>query len=113
MRSLRRAVQTAALLAFASSSATGCFKATISDARFQPREQHEVWVDQYVFGLVGSPELDVREFCSDGPARVGVFENAWAFATTLLSLGLYTPHVATIACAGPRPRLPSQPGSSR
>jgi hypothetical protein len=112
MRSLRRTVQTAAVLAFASSSATGCFKATLSDARFA-RERHEVWVDQYVFGLVGSPELDVREFCGDGAARVGFFENAWAVSSTLLSLGLYTPRVATIACAGPRSRSPSGPRPSR
>jgi hypothetical protein len=113
MRSLRRTVQTAALLAFASSSATGCFKATLSDARFRPSEEHEVWVDQYFFGLVGSPELDVREFCGDGPARVGVFENAWAFGTTLLSLGMYTPRVATISCAGPRPSNPPSRRSAR
>lgn len=113
MRSLRRTLQTAAVLVFASSSATGCFKATLSDARFQPREQHEIWVDQYVFGLVGSPELDVRDFCGDGPAQVGFFQNAWAVGTTLLSLGMYTPRVATIACAAPPAQRSSERGSSR
>jgi hypothetical protein len=116
MRSIRRTIQTAvavAIASVASSALTGCFKASLSDARFRPGEQHEVWVDQYVFGLVGSPELDIREFCRDGPAQVGVFENAWAFGVTLLSLGIYTPRVATIACIDPRPPVPAGRSSAR
>ena len=107
MRSLRRTLKTAAALALATSASTGCFKATLSDARFQAREQHDIWVDQFVFGLVESEELDVREYCGGGSARVGVHENAWSFGATLLSLGFYTPRVATITCAGLR-----QPSSS-
>ena len=113
MRSLRRTVQTVAVLAVTSSATTGCFKATLSDARFRPAEQHQVWLDQYVFGLVGSPEVDVREFCRDGSARVGVFENGWAFGVTLLSLGIYTPRVAAITCVDARPPGPSERRSSR
>ena len=101
MRSLRRTLRTAAVVGITTLFTTGCFKATLSDARFQHGAERDVWVDQYVFGLVGSPELDVREYCGAQPARVGLFENGWSFAVTLLTLGLYTPRVATIACAAP------------
>lgn len=113
MRSLRRTLKTAAALALAASASTGCFKATLSDARFQAREQHEVWVDQFVFGLVESEELDVREYCGGGSAGIGVHENAWSFSATLLSLGFYTPRVATITCAGPGPSGSPERRSSR
>src|SRR5215471_4137950 len=101
MRSLRRTLRTAAMVAITASFTTGCFKATFSDARFQPAAERDVWVDQYVYGLVGSPELDVRDYCGAQPAKVGLFENGWSFAVTLLTLGLYTPRVATISCAAP------------
>lgn len=94
-------MRTAVVVAITTLATTGCFKATFSDARFQPAAERDVWVDEYVYGLVGSPELDVRDYCGAQPARVGLFENGWSFTLTLLSLGLYTPRVATIACAAP------------
>lgn len=85
----------------ASCIAPGCFKATFEDARSPLEVRQDVWLDGFLFGLVGSGELDTRFFCDTGPARVGVYTNAGTWALTLLSLGIYTPRKAAVTCARP------------
>lgn len=84
----------------ASFIATGCFKATFVDVRSPAATRHDVWLDGYLFGLIGTGEVDTRFFCESGPARVGVSESAGTWALTVLSLGIYTPRKAAISCAG-------------
>jgi hypothetical protein len=79
--------------------ATGCFKATFADVRSPVGERHEVWLDGYLFGLAGSGEVDTRFFCKSGPAKVSVYESAGTWALTVLSLGIFTPRKAAVACA--------------
>ncbi len=87
----------------ASCIATGCFKATFEDAHVPVAERHVVWLDGYLFGLSGSADVDTRFFCRSGAARVGVYETAGTWFSTLLSLGIYTPRKAAITCAGAAP----------
>jgi len=69
------------------------------DARAPAGETHEVWLDGYAFGLIGSGEVDTRFYCESEAAGVGVHQTAATWALTVLSLGLYTPRVARITCA--------------
>lgn len=92
---LRRALAIAAV----SCTATGCFRATFADARLPVGIRQDVWLDGFLFGLVGSEEVDTRFFCDSGPAWVGVYTSAGTWALTALSLGIYTPRKAAVTCA--------------
>jgi hypothetical protein len=101
MRALRRSRYALAFVA-ASCMATGCFEATFVDARSPAEARQDVWLDGFLFGLVGSGEVDTRFFCESGPAKVGVYTNAGTWALTVLSLGIYTPKKAAVTCAAAR-----------
>ena len=109
MRSTRRALTTLVLrLVVVSLSATGCVKATFSNAEVAPWDRHDVWLDRYLYGLIGSRDLDVRNYCGHGAAVVRVFQNGWSFSATILSLGIYSPAVASITCGAEPARLQSK-----
>src|SRR5690348_10224516 len=94
---LRRALAIVAV----SLVATGCFKATFEDARSPVEARQDVWLDGFLFGLVGSGEIDTRFFCEAGPARVAVYTSAATWVLTALSLGIYTPRKAAVTCTSP------------
>ncbi|HEY3668663.1 MAG TPA: hypothetical protein VGL19_21850 [Polyangiaceae bacterium] len=82
-------------------SLNGCYAATFyRDPTVHKGEEHEQWTNFYVFGLVGSEDLDVHQFCPQGdPALVKTGGN---FATGLLSvvtIGIYTPRKVYVTCA--------------
>ncbi len=78
---------------------SGCYTATFTTPRAPSTEAHEVWLDGFLFGLVGGAPVDARFYCSTEPATVGVRESPLSWGTAVLTLGIYTPRVASITCA--------------
>lgn len=87
--------------------ASGCYKATFyKNATVTRGEEHEQWTDFFVFGMVGSERIDVKEFCPTGD--VAVVRTGGNFATGLVgavTVGIYTPRKVYVTCAanGPAP----------
>jgi hypothetical protein len=79
----------------------GCYKATFyQNPHAYPGARHERWTAFFIFGLVGAPRVDVREFC--GPDEVAEVRTGSNFATglvSLLTIGIYTPHKVYVTCA--------------
>src|SRR5262245_57291748 len=98
MRTIRRALEIVLVLAALSLAPTGCVKTTFSSPGFRPTEHYDVWLDRYLYGIVGSQELDTRRYCTHGVAAVRVFDSGWTIWATILSLGVYTPAVARVTC---------------
>lgn len=79
----------------------GCYKATfIRDAKAVRGEEHEQWTTFFLYGLIGTEEIDVKEFCPDGDAAVvrtgGNFGTGFVGAITF---GIYTPRKVYVTCA--------------
>lgn len=107
MTLLRRAAAWA-LLALASFSSSGCYKATFIDPNATAGEEHEQWTDFFIFGLVGSEEIDVRRFCQGPVALVRTGGNFGTGIVTLLTIGIYAPRKIYVTCAaGPGQPAPA------
>jgi Bor protein len=80
---------------------SGCYKATfIRDAGVVGGEEHDQWSTFFLFGLIGTEEVDVKEFCPDGDAAV--VRTGANFGTSLVSavtVGIYTPRKVYVTCA--------------
>lgn len=82
---------------------TGCFKATVADARAgdweaAPRESR--WESYYLWGLVGSNEEDIREICPGGQAVMVRQEAGFAaYLVRVVTLGIYSPRNLVVGCA--------------
>ena len=102
-RTLARALVAATML-----GATGCFKATfISDPSVVRGEMHDEWTSFFVFGLVGTEHVDVREYCRGAVAEVRTGANAGTVVVSVVTLGIYTPRKVYVTCAA-RPGAPSE-----
>lgn len=80
---------------------SGCYKATfIRDAKAVRGEEHDQWTTFFLYGLIGTDEVDVKEFCPDGNAAVirtgGNFGTGFVGAITF---GIYTPRKVYVTCA--------------
>lgn len=80
---------------------SGCYKATfIRDAKAVRGEEHDQWTTFFLYGLIGTEEVDVKEFCPDGNAAVirtgGNFGTGFVGAITF---GIYTPRKVYVTCA--------------
>lgn len=80
---------------------SGCYKATfIRDAEAVRGEEHDQWTTFFLYGLIGTEEVDVKEFCPNGD--VAVVRTGANFGTGFVSaitLGIYTPHKVYVTCA--------------
>jgi hypothetical protein len=66
-----------------------------------PSDHHTTTGHLYLFGTVGELEADVRDFCGDRPAaRLRSTGNVVTVATSIATLGIYTPRRVQITCAG-------------
>jgi hypothetical protein len=96
LRKSRRAWALAVLLGLG-----GCYKATFyQNANAVPGARHEHWTAFFIFGLVGTQRIDVREFC--GPDELAEVRTGGNFATGLVSavtIGIYTPRKVYVTCA--------------
>lgn len=77
----------------------GCYKATFT--RDVPAEgpRQSTWTHFGLFGLVGTAEIDVREFCADGDVRmIRTGGNVGTDLVGFLTAGLYTPRKVWVQC---------------
>jgi hypothetical protein len=100
-RRLGLALVTGALLL----GTSGCYKATFyKDASAVKGEEHEEWTDFFVFGMVGSEQIDVKKFCSNGDAAViRTGGNVGTGLVGALTIGIYTPRKVYVTCAAGGP----------
>jgi len=100
MRFARFPLVGAALLLTALST-TGCYKATfMSNPNVVKGAEHDEWTDFFIFGLVGTEEFNVKDFCPDG--NVAQVRTGGNFGTAIvggLTLGIYAPRKVYVTCA--------------
>ncbi len=79
---------------------TGCYKATfIESPKSTLGEEKEQWTDFFVFGLVGTEEFHVKDFCPPGQvAQVRTGGNFLTGLVTLLTIFIYTPGKVYVWC---------------
>ncbi len=80
--------------------ASGCYRATFyKDASTIKGEEHEEWTNFYVFGLVGTQNIDVKRFCPHGQvASVRTGGNFGTGLVGLVTIGIYTPRKVYVSC---------------
>ncbi|HEX2877161.1 MAG TPA: hypothetical protein VHP33_38185 [Polyangiaceae bacterium] len=100
-RRLGLALVTGALLL----ATSGCYKATFyKNASAVKGQEHEEWTDFFVFGMVGSEQIDVKKFCSNGDAAViRTGGNVGTGLVGALTIGIYTPRKVYVTCAADGP----------
>ena len=62
----------------------------------EPTREH--WVPGYGFGIWGKGELDVRDDCPAGAARVRIGATWSTLLVSVATLGIYTPHEVIVHC---------------
>jgi len=62
----------------------------------EPAREH--WVPGYVFGIWGKTELDVRDDCPAGAARVRIGATWSTLLVSMATLGMYAPHEVIVHC---------------
>jgi hypothetical protein len=95
------ALMTGALLL----AVSGCYKATFhKNASVVKGAEHEEWTDFFVFGMVGSEQIDVKKFCANGDAAViRTGGNVGTGVISVLTIGIYTPRKVYVTCAADGP----------
>lgn len=87
------------LLALAALSATGCYKASFVEPHAVVQERKDEWTSFYLFGLVGTAEVDARKLCpSSEVVGVATGANVGTGVVTVLTLGIYAPRKVYVAC---------------
>lgn len=86
-------------------SVSGCYKATFyKNASVVKGEEHEEWTDFFVFGTVGTEQVDVKKFCGNGEAAVvKTGGNVGTGLIGALTIGIYTPRKVYVTCAANGP----------
>lgn len=84
-------------------SLSGCFKATfVNDpSASQAAHAESFWRHEFVYGLIGSAELDLRDVCAGNQAHIETGGNLLTTAVSLVSAGLYTPRTLFVRCLTP------------
>lgn len=108
MRFSRLALVGATLLLTALST-MGCYKATfMTDPNVVKGEEHDEWTDFYIFGLVGTEEFNVKDFCPNGNvAQVRTGGNVGTALVGALTLGIYAPRKVYVTCSAGGPAAPA------
>lgn len=80
--------------------AAGCYRVTVvTEAAPSATVVDKPWQNSFVYGIVPPPELNVREQCPRGVARVVTQRSFLNEVVDFLTFGIYTPMQATITCA--------------
>ena len=86
------------LLGFAISS-SAC-SATFTDPRVPAGETKSTWQSYFVYGAVGSAQVDVRDYCATNRAHeVHLGADFLTVGVSIITLGIYTPRKVTVTCA--------------
>jgi hypothetical protein len=86
---------------------SGCFRATFEDAPHPPPgEQRAAYRSHFLLGVVGSTQVDVRDYCRSGEAQqVRIGGNVGTTVIGVVTAGVYTPRMVYITCT-PAPEQP-------
>jgi hypothetical protein len=78
----------------------GCYKATFVRDVPAAGPTQSTWTNFFVFGIAGTAEIDIREFCPSGDVRlVRTGSNFGTGLVTVLTIGLYAPRKVWVQCA--------------
>jgi hypothetical protein len=82
-------------------STSGCYKATFyKNPSVVKGAEHEESTDFFVFGMVGTEQIDVKKFCANGDAAViRTGGNVGTGVIGVLTIGIYTPRKVYVTCA--------------
>lgn len=88
---------------------SGCFKATfVSDPSASNAAHAEsFWQHEFIYGLIGSAELDLRDVCAGSDAHIETGGNVLTTAVSLVSAGIYTPRTVFVRCQAAARSAPS------
>lgn len=82
--------------------AAGCVQATtVTDPSRTPGERRSLWVHQFVLGLVRGQDVDVRDHCPAGLARLEAHSDPLTLGLSALTLGIWVPRRVVLICARP------------
>lgn len=88
------------LLALIAAIVAGCYHITVvTGAPPAPTVVDKPWQMSFVYGLAPPPELNVRDRCPNGVAKVETQQSFLNGLVSALSSGIVTPLQATITCA--------------
>jgi hypothetical protein len=80
--------------------AGGCYRITvISNATPSPTVVDKPWQHSFIAGLVPPPEINVKDQCPNGVARVETVHSPANVLAMLLTQGLYSPLAVKVTCA--------------
>ena len=78
----------------------GCWRITVtSNAAPSPTVVEKPWQHSFISGLVPPAEINVKEQCPNGVAKVETVHSPANILATLLTQGIYSPITAKITCA--------------
>ena len=78
---------------------SGCYHIVVtSGATPGPVVVDRPWQHSFIGGLVPPPELNVKELCPNGVAKVETLQSAPNILATIM-VGVYTPVAAKVTCA--------------
>lgn len=78
----------------------GCYRASFyTDPKLVRGLEHDQWTDFFIFGLVGTEDIDVRTFCEGKPiAEVKTGGNFATSFVTAVTIGIYAPRKVYVTC---------------
>lgn len=85
---------------------SGCYHVTvITGAPASPTVIDKPWQNSFVYGIVPPPELNTKDQCAQGVAKVETERSFVNGLVSVLTWSIYTPIHAMVTCAsGPVPR---------
>jgi hypothetical protein len=87
------------LLAILAVSA-GCWRITVtSNAAPSPTVVEKPWQHSFIAGLVPPAEINVKDQCPNGVAKVETVHSPANLLATILTQGIYSPITAKVTCA--------------
>jgi hypothetical protein len=94
------------MLLVAAMLAGGCYHVTVvTGAPTGTQTINKEWQNSFVIGLVPPPELNTKDPCAQGVARVETEQSFLNGLVRALTYNIYTPMHVTVVCAsGPVPR---------
>jgi hypothetical protein len=87
-------------LAVASLGVSACYHVTVvSGAQPSPTVVDKPWQHSFIGGLVPPPELNVREQCPNGVAKVETVHSFVNQVASFVTSGIYSPMSVKVTCA--------------
>lgn len=79
---------------------SGCYHVTVvTGAPEAPTKVDKPWQNSFVYGLVPPPELNVKDQCTQGVAKVETQQSFLNGLVGAITYSIYTPMQTTVTCA--------------